>query len=190
MNESEKDRILRMVSEGTLRPSEASHLLAALAEEPAVEEKPSQNGKTKAKPKQETVEVQMERPDGTKTTIHVSPTLGPMILQMIGVAIRESARSTAREAWSGFKTVVHNKTEEVKTNVRSRVAGGKTEETAPSPSPTQAQQLESRRLILQMVQNGRISASDASRLIQELDALQEYQQTHPIPPTPPAPVSK
>ncbi len=190
MNETEKDRILRMISEGTLKPSEAAHLLAALAEESAAEEKPAQNGKAKAAPKQETVEVQMERPDGTKTTIHLSPNLGPMIIQMIGVAIRESARSTAREAWSGFKTVVRNKTEEVKTNVKARVSREKTEEASAAPSPEQAQQLESRRLILQMVQNGRISASDASRLIEQLDALQSYQQTHPTPPTAPPSLAK
>src|SRR4051812_21943927 len=39
MNETERDRILRMVQEGTLRPHEAAHLLAALADEPAAEDK-------------------------------------------------------------------------------------------------------------------------------------------------------
>ena len=38
---------------------------------------------------------------------------------------------------------------------------------------------------LQMVQNGRITANDASRLIQELDAVNAYEKARAAPPPPP-----
>ncbi|HZO88758.1 MAG TPA: hypothetical protein VFB38_10520 [Chthonomonadaceae bacterium] len=186
MNETEKDRILRMVSEGTLKPSEAAHLLAALADESApAEPKPGENNKAKPKEKKQLIEVQMQRPDGSHYTIEVPPNLVPMFLKMAGVAIRESVRSAAQDAWAGFKVMVRNKTDEIKTNVKTRVSGGSKEET-PAVSPEQEQQAEARRRILQMVQNGRINAADASRLIEQLDALAEYQKTHPTPQTPTA----
>src|SRR5437763_14960709 len=114
MNETERDRILRMVSEGTLRPNEAAHLLAALAEEPAPDTaaKPAEE---KDKPKKPMTEVEVQRPDGTHYTVQVPPDLVPMFLRMAKVAIKESARTAAQETWSGLKTIVRNKTEEVRT---------------------------------------------------------------------------
>src|SRR5438045_2909305 len=136
MNETEKERILRMVSEGTLRPAEASHLLAALAEEPAPPDpkKKGENGaaKEEEKPKQPLIEVQMQRPDGSNYTVQVPPNLFPMFWQIAKVAIKESARTAANETWSGFKTMVHNKTEEVKANVKAKVSGSKSAEEMPA----------------------------------------------------------
>jgi hypothetical protein len=119
----------------------------------------------------------MQRPDGSHYTVEVPPSLMPMIMKMAGVAIKESARTATQEAWSGFKTMVRNKTDEVRTTVKERVSrpSEKVEE-KPAPTPEEESQAESRRRILQMVQNGRINAADASRLIQQLDALQEYQK--------------
>lgn len=187
MNETEKERILRMVSEGTLRPAEAAHLLAALAEEPApAGGSAAENGK-KAKPKPPLLEVQMQRPDGTSYTVQVPPNLLPMFWQVAKVAIRESARNASQEAWSGFKHIVHTKTTEVRTNVRTRLSGSKEEAVV---TPEQEQQAEARRRILQMVQNGRITAEDAGRLIQQLDALHAYEKTHPSPPALPSATAK
>lgn len=186
MNETEKDRILRMVAEGTLRPSEAAHLLAALkeetppaakAEEKAVQEKEKANEPSK----QQTVEVQMQRADGSYYTVQLPPQFVPMIVKMTGVMLKESARTAAQETWDGLKTIVRNKTEEVKTNVKTRVSGSpKTEET-PAVSPEQEQESEARHRIIQMVQNGRISATDAARLIDQLDALKKSREPKPAP---------
>ena len=89
-------------------------------------------------------------------------------------------RSAANDAWGGFKVMVRNKTIEVKENVTTRVrgGGGKTED-KPVLAPEAVEQVEARRRIIQMVQNGRISATDASRLIEQIDALTEYRKTHP-----------
>ena len=111
-------------------------------------------------------------PDGTHYVVQVPPNLGRMLWEMSKVAIKESARNTTREAWSGLKHMVRNKTQEVKVNVQTRLAGGKSEPEALALSPEQEQQAAARRRILQMVQNGRITAADASHLIQQLDAMQ------------------
>ena len=173
MNETEKDRILKMVSEGTLRPAEAAHLLAALAEEPSATV--TQGVDTKAKPKQPMVEIQMQRADGSHYTVQVPPNLAPMLLQMAKVAIQESARNASQEVWAGLKNIVYNKTQELKSNVRTRLSGGATA-AVPALSEQESLRSEARRKVLQMVQNGRISASDAGRLIQELDAHQAHQE--------------
>jgi len=193
-DQTQRDRILKMLADGTLRPDEAAKLLAALSPTPDTgtgkqdtakkagandESKDKDKGKEKEKdkPKPQLMEVQMQRPDGSHYTVEVPPSLVPMIMKMAGVAIRESARTASKEAWDGFKTMVRNKTDEVKTTVKERVSRpAKTSGAAPSPTPEEDPQFEARRRILQMVQNGRISAADASRLIQELDALRDYQK--------------
>ena len=171
MNETEKQRILKMVAEGALRPSEAAHLLAALAEESEGANSSKGDGKAKPKPPEPMLEIQMQRPDGTNYVVQVPPNLGRMLWEMSKVAIKESARNTTREAWSGLKHMVRNKTQEVKVNVQTRLAGGKSEKEALALSPEEEQQAAARRRILQMVQNGRITAADASHLIQQLDAM-------------------
>ena len=171
MNETEKQRILKMVAEGALQPSEAAHLLAALAEESEASNGAKADDKAKPKPHAPMLEVQMQRPDGTHYVVQVPPNLGRMLWEMSKVAIKESARNTTKEAWSGFKHIVRNKTQEVKVNVQTRLAGTKPEG-MPALSPEQEKQAEARRRILQMVQNGRITAIDASHLIQQLDAMQ------------------
>lgn len=178
MNETEKDRILRMVSEGTIKPGEAASLLASLSEE--AEAKPDEKKRAEEEEKKNLSEVKIRRPDGTHYSIQVPPDLLPMIWQFTKVAIKESARTASQEAWSGLKTIVKTKTHEVKTSVQTRMAGSKSEP-APAAPTEETNQLEARRRILQMVQNGRITADDASRLIQELDALDAYQKTHPTP---------
>lgn len=187
MNETEKDRILRMVSEGTLRPNEAAQLLAALVEETpktALAEKGEPEPESeKEKPKPQMTEVQMQRPDGTYYSFKVPPGLFPALIKVAGVEIKEAVRSAANDAWGGFKVMVRNKTQEVKENVTTRVRGGGSgkieEKSAPALSAQAAEQAEARKRILQMVQNGRISATDASRLIEQIDALSEYRKTHP-----------
>lgn len=181
MNETEKDRILRMVSEGTLRPNEAAQLLAALTEEKPKEakvEKPEPE-KEKKEEKSKRHEVQMQRADGSLVTVEVPSELLPALVKVAGVVIRESARSAAVDAWAGLKVMVRNKTREVKENMSARVRGEQKTPALPPAAPVDTEQAEARRRIIQMVQNGRITATDASRLIEQLDALSEYRKKHP-----------
>lgn len=175
MNETEQDRILQMVSEGTLRPEEAARLLAALA----AEQKPGAEGERAPgpeiqRPRQPMLEVQMQRPDGTYYTVQVPPNLAPMLWKMAQVAIRESARTAAQEAWSGFKHIVSERTTAVKNGVRERVTGQSAARPALKQSPAVEQEIEARRRLLQMVQNGRLTAVDAARLIDQMDALKKH----------------
>lgn len=178
MNETERDRILRMVSEGTLRPHEAAHLLAALADEPTAAEKPKDK-KAGKKADSNLVEVELERPDGSHYTVKVPPSLVPMIWEITKATVRESARTAAKETWEGFTNIVRSKTQEVKTSVRDRFAGEKKKpaESKPALTPAEEQQAAARRQILQMVQEGKVTATDASRLIQQLDAHFVYQRS-------------
>ena len=178
MNETERDRILRMVGEGTLRPHEAAHLLAALADEPGPAGKAKGKSDKAAGP---LMEVQMERPDGSHYTVRVPPSLVPMLWEITKATVRESARSAAHDTWAGLKTVVRKKTRQVTTNVRGRLtptrgpagADGKIL-TAQAPEIPQAG---ARWQILNMVQEGRITAADAGRLLQQLDAHVAYQKS-------------
>lgn len=183
MNETERERIMQMVSDGTLRPNEAAQLLAALNETQTASGSTSAEApKQSAKPKPEMMEVQMQRPDGSHYTVEVPPSLVPMLMKMAGVAIKESARTATIEAWAGFKTMVRNKTEEVKETVKTSMSGSRPKAAVPTEAVTKTESgAEARRRLIQMVQNGRISAADAARLIEQLDALQAYQTSHPAP---------
>jgi hypothetical protein len=183
MNEPEKERILALIAEGVIRPEEAVSLLAALSDEPKpvapssanpVEKKPPA---TKTESKEPLMEVQMQRADGSTYTIQVPPNLVPLFWNIAKVAIKESARTAAQETWSGFKHIVRKKTREVGTNVKNRVTSIGSRPaviTAEIEEEEGVDKFEARRQILQMVQNGRISASDAGRLIEQLDALDLY----------------
>jgi hypothetical protein len=176
MNDNERDRILKMVGDGTLRPNEAAQLLAALAaDEPnpaAKSEEPEADNAPKAPP----VEIQMRRPDGSYYTIQVPPNLFAIFWQVAKVHLKEQARTAARETWQGTKNLARSRADAVRESIKRRVSVLDPE---PEPvAPELAQQAEARRRILQMVQNGRLSAADASRLIEQLDAHTAYQKTH------------
>ncbi|HLK55567.1 MAG TPA: hypothetical protein VKU00_03335 [Chthonomonadaceae bacterium] len=203
MNATEKERILQMLNEGLLRPEEAARLLAALSEPAAPppankpEEKRAANGKEKAKEappeREKTREVQVQRSDGSYTTIQVPPHLAAMIWEVTKVTIADTAKTAAKETWSGFKNIVRRKTHEVTEGVKTRITGGGEKKIAdappPPPTPSEEAAFEARRQILQMVQNGRITAEDAGRLIQELDAVKAYEKSRTTPP-PAAPSAK
>ena len=127
----------------------------------------------------------MQRPDGTSYVIEVPPGLVPALMKTAGVYIKEASRTAAQEAWSGLKVMVKNKTEEVKDTVKTKVTGGgsKQETAKPVVDSSEAQRSEARFKVLQMVQNGRITAEDASRLIQQMDALHASEKkATPAPP--------
>ena len=172
---NEKERILKMVDDGLISPAEAAKLLHALQEHNAAKEVKVEVV-TDAKPEKPApmAQVQMQRPDGTYYTIEVPPGLIPSLVTMAGVAVKETVRTAATDAWDGFKIMVKNKTTEVKTNVGNKVRGIHPEEEkkAAAVASTTTHQ-EARRRIIQMVQNGRIGADDAARLIQQLDAMDD-----------------
>jgi hypothetical protein len=177
MNETERDRILRMVSEGTLRPNEAAQLLAALTETPTPKaEKAAQEKEVEKDKPRPMTEVQMQRADGTYYTFSVPPGIFPALIKVAGVEIKEAVRTAANDAWDGFKVMARNKTREVKDNVTSRVKGEHKPAAQIAAAPEGVEQAEARRRIIQMVQNGRITAIEASRLIEQMDALTEYKK--------------
>jgi polyhydroxyalkanoate synthesis regulator phasin len=190
---SEQDRILQLVADGIIRPEEAAKLIAAL-NPPAASEPPAKSAE--AKPKEEatkpdttatnskekpaTMEVQMQRPDGSYYTIQVPSGLIPAVLKIAGASIKESIKQNSREAWDGFKIMTKRKAHEVKENITDKVTGRNKAEPEPPASPTTpappspprpyVDRTVERQLILQMVQNGRINAEEASRLIEAMDA--------------------
>ena len=184
MNEIEKDRILQLVAEGIIKPAEGASLLAALSEPPppppvaqrAAGAKPTSG----PAPKSTVMEVDMKRPDGSHHKIEVPSNLFPMFWAIAGESIKESTKVAAQETWQGFKNIVRNKTIEVKDGVKTRIAavGSPKQAATPvvGPTPAEDRRDEARRQILQMVQNGRLTADDAGGLIQQLDALHTYEQ--------------
>jgi polyhydroxyalkanoate synthesis regulator phasin len=171
MNEAEKERILTLVAEGTLRPAEATRLLAAIA---ALEEKPAETKAEAAQEdeqKQPTVEFKLQRPDGTHTVVQVPASLFPMLIQVLKVAAKESLRSAGQDIVAGTKVIVRRKVKDIKKRARSIIDGRPDTSAAASEETTEAEH-EARRRILQMVQNGRITADEASRLIREIDAIE------------------
>jgi hypothetical protein len=184
MNEIEKDRILQLVAQGIIKPAEGASLLAALSEPPPsapVAAKPA-GGKQATAPaaKLTVMEVDMKRPDGSHHKIEVPSNLFPMFWAIASESIKESTKVAAQETWQGFKNVVRNKTIEVKDGVKTRIASvgspKPTEAPVIGPTPAEERRDAARRQILQMVQNGRLTAEDAGRLIQQLDALHLYEQ--------------
>ena len=186
MNEIEKDRILQLVAEGIIKPGEGASLLAALSEPPAaapVADPKAATGRPTAgpAPKPSVMEVDMKRPDGSHHKIEVPSNLFPMFWAIAGESIKESTKVAAQETWQGFKNIVRNKTSEVKDGVKTRIAAVGSpkkldERVVIGPTPAEDRRDEARRQILQMVQNGRLTAEDASGLIQQLDALHMYEQ--------------
>ena len=122
----------------------------------------------------------MERPDGSHYTVKVPPSLVPMLWEITKATVREFARSAAKDTWDGLKTIVTKKTKQVTTNVRDRLSSkgqGKSESGVPAISAAERQEAAARRQTLEMVQEGRITAADAGRLIHQLDAHAAYQKT-------------
>lgn len=179
---NEKERILKMLDDGMISPQEAAKLLTALQEHNAAKAQAKTEVKTEtpaAKQEKPKTQVQMQNVDGSQYTIEVPPGLVPAIAKVTGEYIKQSVKTAATDAWDGFKVMVKNKTTEVKTNVTNKVRGGSKEDkvkiTATAENTTQQ---EARKRIIQMVQNGRIGADEAARLIQQLDALQSDGTVH------------
>ena len=184
MNDSEQQRILQMVADGTISSEEARSLLAAISQKTKDSASPplenSKSAATEPKQKEKPVEVQMQRADGTTYTVQLPPNLIPMFWEVAKVAIKESARNAAQETVAGLKVIAKNKSSEFKAAVKNRMSGtdvGLSPSTQSMPVPRQG---EARRQVLQMVANGRITAADASRLIEQLEAVEaRRKQTEP-----------
>ncbi len=177
--ETERERIIRMISEGTLRPEEAAPLLAALASGDRPMPETVSEGPQKTGDKQEangetskTVmrEVQFQRPDGTSYSVSVPPNLISAVIKIAAVELREASKVAAQDAWAGFKTMTKNKVAETRTNLKTKMSGGKKEADSPAApvDPAKERKSEARRQVVQMVQNGRISPEEAAKLLEQI----------------------
>lgn len=192
MNDANRESIMKMVAEGTLRPEEAAKLLARLTDEEQAAAKTRAHDKVveearisaeKAKPATE--KILIPGPDGTERVVEVPSSLVPMIGRMVGEAVRQHAQKVAKETAIGARNMVLNKADEVRDTIRTAMKGGnkkpKIEDKREEPTE-EDKKIAARRQILQMVQNGRITATDAGRLVRELDALQAYETGQSQPP--------
>jgi hypothetical protein len=195
MNDANRESIMKMLSEGTLRPEEAAKLLAKLTEdeEAATKARAQTKANDEAREKAEKVRPATEKisiptADGGERVVEVPSSLVPMITRMVGEAIKQHTKKVAKETVTGARNMVLNKRDEVVDTLKTAFkGGGKKSKTDVAPQITREEepQFAARRQILQMVQNGRITARDASKLIQELDALKAYEkgQAAPVEPT-------
>src|SRR5579884_285285 len=123
MHEAEKDRILGMVADGTLRPDDATRLLAALAELDSAP-KTKANGKPEpAKSEPPTVEFKLQRPDGTHTTVQVPANLFPMLIQVLKVTAKESLRSAGQDLVDGTRIILRKKAKQMRDRAGSIMNG-------------------------------------------------------------------
>lgn len=201
MNDANRDSIMKMVADGTLRPEEAAKLLAKLTEEEE-DAKAQATAKTKVEAnKEKTEKAEKAKPamekitipsaDGSERTIEVPSSLMPMIGRMVGEAVKQHTKKVVKESVAGAKIMAQNKYDEVRDTLKTAIKGGKKpkEDDKPEIAPVEDKRFEARRQILQMIQNGRITAGDAGRLIQELDALEAYEEKQAQPPASSAPES-
>ncbi len=192
MNDANRESIMKMVAEGTLRPEEAAKLLARLTDEEQAQAKTRAHDKVveearisaeKAKPATEKISI--PGPDGTERVVEVPSSLVPMIGKMVGEAVKQHAQKVAKETAIGARNMVLNKADEVRATIRTAMKGGSKKpkiEDKPAEPTEEDKKIAARRQILQMVQNGRITATDAGRLVRELDALQAYETGQSQPP--------
>ena len=192
MNDANRESIMKMVAEGTLRPEEAAKLLARLTDEEQAAAKTRAHDKAaedarinaeKAKPTTEKISI--PGPDGTERVVEVPSSLVPMIGKMVGEAVRQHAQKVAKETVVGARNMVLNKADEVRDTIKTAMKGGskKPKIEAKPVEPTQEdKKIAARRQILQLVQNGRISAIEAGRLVREVDALEAYETKQAQPP--------
>ena len=196
MNDANRDSIMKMVADGTLRPEEAAKLLAKLTdEEEAAKAQAIVKSKTEAanenvekteKPKSTMEKITIPNADGSERTIEVPSSLMPMIGRMVGEAVKQHTKKVVKESVAGAKIMAQNKYDEVRDTLKTAIKGGKKpkEDDKAETAPAEDKRFEARRQLLQMVQNGRITAGDAGRLIQELDALEAYEEKQAQPPVP------
>lgn len=182
MNETERNRILTMLADGTLRPNEAAHLLATLADSAPASGAPPEKKAPPTAPVAPPVEIQMRRPDGTYYTVQVPQNLVAIFWEVAKVHIKEQLRTVAKETMQGARNIVLNQTDEIRATLRRKEHQPKV---APErPEPEDEDKAEARRRILEMVQDGRLQAPDAGRLIEQIDSLAEYRKSHHPPPAP------
>ncbi len=197
MNDANRESIMKMVGDGTLRPEEAAQLLAKLSDEEEAA-KTQASAKTRAEADKEKIEkaektkptmekITIPSADGSERTIEVPSSLMPMIGRMVGEAVKQHTKKVVKESVAGAKIMAQNKYDEVKDTLKTAIKGNKKakEDDKPEIAPTEDKRFAARKQILQMVQNGRITATDAGRLIQELDALEAYEEKQSQPPQPP-----
>ncbi len=177
---TERQAILQMVADGSIRPDEAARLLSAISEVNeaqggAASSTTSGHASTsdKAEPERKSAPVvDIVRPDGSHYAMQVPDSLAPAIVKIVGVYMKESARTASRETLQGFKALLANKTDELKAAVKGKMGGSGIENSAASAAEAvEAKRRAARRRILDMIQNGRLTADWAERLLDEVDLM-------------------
>ncbi len=189
MNDAEKQRILDLVVSGALNAEEAAGIIVALSDPPTPRPVVQEASKAKeasitgpvqaATPgtgnsKDAMMEVQMQRGDGSTYAIQVPTNLFPLFWGIAKTAIKESARTAAQESWDGFKHIVRRKTQEATQAVKDRVSPPPPPPPVPVaalPPPPKVDNTAARVIVLQMLQQGNISAEDAAELLIKLEGL-------------------
>ncbi len=174
---TEQQAILQMVANGSIRADEAARLLSAISDlnesQSAGTRQATSTSAAAVKPEAERKPapvVDIVRPDGSHYAMQVPDSLAPAILKIVGVYMKESARTASQETFQGLKVMVANKTDEIKAAVKGRMAPGQAHSSAaPAVDTVQENRKAARRRILEMIQNGRLTADWAERLLDEVD---------------------
>lgn len=178
MNENEKERILRMIADGTITSQEGAQLLAALSPTNNLPAVIAIAPEEKKRPVPQDVEVQLQRGDGSFYTVRVPPTLAPMLWEVTKATVREGVRAAAEDVREGMKAIIRRNTDEIRRSTKERFSGKKpvvVQEALPAPADdSEEKRLNARRQLLELVQERKITADDAGRLIQQLDSHFEY----------------
>lgn len=173
MSSAEKQRILQMVSDGTLNSTEAARLLAAVTErEEMLKPKSAPSAKREPDPKS-TQTIELQRKDGSHYSMDVPAGLAPALAKTIGLYIKESAKTATRETIEGMKAIAINKANEVKSAVRGRRGAKSSAPLMVTEPPHETKRREARKRVLEMLHNGRLDVEDATNLIEQLDSFFE-----------------
>jgi hypothetical protein len=183
MNETEKQQIIDLVAAGKLNAEQAAGIIIALtpqdpttassaaATPPAAILPASAEAPRAAQPvKEQMIEVQMQRADGSVYTIQVPNNLVQVFWTVAKTTIKQSVKTAAQESWDGFKHVVKRKAQETAQSVKDKAFPPPPPPTpvASLPPPAKADHAEAKLIVLQMLQEGSISAQDAADLLAQL----------------------
>ncbi len=175
--ETEQQTILQMVADGSIRADEATRLLSAISDS-GVKPKGAASpmgahtaAPAKQEPERKTSQtVDIVRPDGSHYAMEVPASLAPAVMKLVGVYMKESARTASQETWQGLKVMAANKADEIRAAVKGRVSGGNAHAQVASAADTlESNRRAARRRVLDMIQNGRLNAESADRLIDQID---------------------
>ena len=181
MNETEKQQIIDLVAAGKLDAEQAAGIIIALTPQdlptastpavtPAILPATAEVPRAAQPVKEQMIEVQMQRADGSVYTIQVPNNLVQVFWTVAKTTIKQSVKTAAQESWDGFKHVVKRKAQETAQSVTDKVSPPPPPPApvASLPPPAKADHAAAKLIVLQMLQEGSISAQDAADLLAQL----------------------